>query len=111
MMMKWIAPSPVDELGIRIDNFTTIIVHGSPGVEQHICNTGYWNRKPCWIPSLGQRCPIETLVIRANKGLCAVAEPEPASRRSDLPKHGGQRAQHPVRLLTVISALQGPRCC
>jgi hypothetical protein len=67
MVMEWITSGPVNQLGIRINDVATVVFHCGAGVEQHICNTRYWNGKTLLGSSPWAALPIETLVIRATK--------------------------------------------
>ena len=61
------------------------------------------------VAALAERWPVEASPVAADKALVRVAEPEAAADLAHVAEHAGERHQHPVGLLAVMAALQGPR--
>ena len=62
--------------------------------------------KPAGLPPLSSAGQAKRAAVAADVPLVGVPEAEPAARQADVAEHAGERDHHPVRLLTVVAALE-----
>ena len=108
-MAERVAAGPEDQTNIGIGDLLAVVVDALSRIEQHVVEAvGIGNRNLDRVVAGidatqrgmlgGQRTAIGVVI----------AQPEAAARQPDLAQHGGQRHQHPVRLLAMVLALDCP---
>ena len=108
VMVKWIAPGPENKPDRRVLIIRAVIAEGFTRPLKQVRNARHRDevRYPC--TPLRERRPGKAGIGIAHHASRSVPHAEPAARHPDLAKHRGQRHQHPVGLLAMMRALQGP---
>ena len=108
VMMERIAPGPVHEPDIGIDEPAAVVVVRRARIEQHVGNARDWNGA---FRRIGRRRDFRTRNVdtrHADPAHRAMAEAEAAARKPDAAEHRRKRDRHPERLLAAMRALQRP---
>ena len=106
MMMERVATGPVNQPNVRINRGATIEFIRAASLQQHVGNAGDRDRAICRIRRCrdfraGQIHPRHTNAVQRT-----VAERKSTPWQTDAPKHCRKRDRRPIRLFTVMCALQ-----
>ena len=108
VVMKRVAAAPVDETDVGILQALPVVVERFPGVQKHVRDPGHRNEVLYGVGALRQGHPADGPHGIADGAGGAVAVADAAAGKSDLAQHRGENRRHPVRLFTMVGALQRP---